>query len=47
MDKVPHFRGLKNTDTDVGLVTGAFARLGRGFRIFVGGRFKTSQWGSN
>jgi hypothetical protein len=23
-DKVPHFRGLKNTDTDVGLVTGAF-----------------------
>jgi 4-hydroxy-tetrahydrodipicolinate synthase len=35
-DKVPHFRGLKNTDTDVGLVTGAFARLGRDFRIFAG-----------
>ncbi len=34
-DKVPHFRGLKNTDTDVGLVTGAFARLGRDFRIFA------------
>jgi 4-hydroxy-tetrahydrodipicolinate synthase len=35
-DKVPHFRGLKNTDTDVGLVTGALARLGRDFRIFAG-----------
>ena len=35
-DKVPHFFGLKNTDTDVGLVTGAFARLGRAFRIFSG-----------
>ena len=41
-DKVPHFRGLKNTDTDVGLVTGAFARLGRDFRIFAGQRFWTS-----
>src|SRR5271168_4439825 len=35
-DRAPHFRGLKNTDTDVGLVTGAFARLGRDFRIFAG-----------
>jgi 4-hydroxy-tetrahydrodipicolinate synthase len=35
-DQVPHFCGLKNTDTDVGLVTGAFARLGRDFRIFAG-----------
>jgi 4-hydroxy-tetrahydrodipicolinate synthase len=35
-DQVPHFRGLKNTDTDVGLVSGAFARLGRDFRIFAG-----------
>ena len=35
-DNVPHFCGLKNTDTDVGLVTGAFARLGRDFRIFAG-----------
>src|SRR6202451_3737301 len=33
-DQAPHFCGLKNTDTDVGLVTGAFARLGRDFRIF-------------
>jgi 4-hydroxy-tetrahydrodipicolinate synthase len=35
-DQVPHFRGLKNTDTDVELVSGAFARLGRDFRIFAG-----------
>ena len=35
-DRVPHFRGLKNTDTDIGFVTGAFARLGRDFRIFAG-----------
>jgi 4-hydroxy-tetrahydrodipicolinate synthase len=28
--------GLKNTDTDIGFVTGAFARLGRDFRIFAG-----------
>jgi 4-hydroxy-tetrahydrodipicolinate synthase len=35
-DQVPHFAGLKNTDTDVGLVTGALARLGRDFRIFAG-----------
>src|SRR5580704_11399253 len=35
-DHVPHFAGLKNTDTDVGLVTGALARLGRDFRIFAG-----------
>jgi len=35
-DRVPHFSGLKNTDTDVGFVTGALARLGRGFRIFAG-----------
>jgi 4-hydroxy-tetrahydrodipicolinate synthase len=35
-DRVPHFSGLKNTDTDIGFVTGAFARLGRGFRIFAG-----------
>jgi len=35
-DQVPHFAGLKNTDTDFGFVTGALARLGRGFRIFAG-----------
>jgi 4-hydroxy-tetrahydrodipicolinate synthase len=35
-DQAPHFCGLKNTDTDVGLVTGAFVRLGRDFRIFSG-----------
>lgn len=35
-EKVPHFAGLKNTDTDLGLVTGAIARLGRDFRIFAG-----------
>jgi 4-hydroxy-tetrahydrodipicolinate synthase len=35
-DKAPHFRGLKNTDSDVGLVTGALARLGHDFRIFAG-----------
>jgi 4-hydroxy-tetrahydrodipicolinate synthase len=35
-DRLPHFSGLKNTDTDIGLVTGAFARLGRNFRIFAG-----------
>ena len=35
-DRVPHFAGLKNTDIDVGLVTGALARLGRDFRIFAG-----------
>ena len=35
-DHVPHFAGLKNTDSDVGLVTGALARLGRDFRIFAG-----------
>jgi len=35
-DAVPHFAGLKNTDTDVGFVTGALARLGRDFRIFAG-----------
>ena len=35
-EKAPHFCGLKNTDTDVGLVTGALARLGRDFRIFAG-----------
>jgi 4-hydroxy-tetrahydrodipicolinate synthase len=35
-DDMPHFCGLKNTDTDVGLVTGAFARLGPDFRILAG-----------
>jgi 4-hydroxy-tetrahydrodipicolinate synthase len=35
-DRVPHFAGLKNTDTDVGFVTGALAKLGRDFRIFAG-----------
>jgi 4-hydroxy-tetrahydrodipicolinate synthase len=35
-EKLPHFAGLKNTDTDVGFVTGALARLGRDFRIFGG-----------
>jgi len=35
-DEVPHFAGLKNTDTDVGFVTGALVRLGRDFRIFAG-----------
>jgi 4-hydroxy-tetrahydrodipicolinate synthase len=35
-DQVPHFAGLKNTDTDVAFVTGALARLGRNFRIFAG-----------
>ena len=35
-DHVPHFAGLKNTDADVALVTGALARLGRDFRIFAG-----------
>jgi 4-hydroxy-tetrahydrodipicolinate synthase len=35
-DQVPHFAGLKNTDTDLGFATGALARLGRGFRIFAG-----------
>jgi len=35
-DQVPHFAGLKNTDTDVGFVTGALTRLGRDFRIFAG-----------
>jgi 4-hydroxy-tetrahydrodipicolinate synthase len=35
-DRVPHFRGLKNTDTDIGFVTGALARLGRDFRVFAG-----------
>jgi 4-hydroxy-tetrahydrodipicolinate synthase len=35
-DAVPHFAGLKNTDTDVGFVTAALARLGRDFRIFAG-----------
>jgi 4-hydroxy-tetrahydrodipicolinate synthase len=38
-DKVPHFAGLKNTDTDIALVTGAIARLGRDFRIFAGLEF--------
>src|SRR5580704_4510480 len=32
-DRLPHFSGLKNTDTAIGFVTGAFARLGRNFRI--------------
>jgi 4-hydroxy-tetrahydrodipicolinate synthase len=40
-DKVPHFAGLKNTDTDIALVTGAIARLGRDFRIFAGLEFPT------
>ena len=35
-EQVPHFAGLKNTDTDVGLVAGALGRLGRDFRIFAG-----------
>jgi 4-hydroxy-tetrahydrodipicolinate synthase len=35
-EQVPHFAGLKNTDTDVGLVAGALRRLGRDFRIFAG-----------
>ena len=39
-DRVPHFSGLKNTDTDVGFVTGAFARLGRDLRIFAGWSFQ-------
>lgn len=34
--KVPNFVGMKNTDTDVGLVTGILARLGPDFRIFAG-----------
>jgi 4-hydroxy-tetrahydrodipicolinate synthase len=40
-DHLPHFAGLKNTDTDVGLVTGALARLGRDFRIFAGHELPT------
>lgn len=40
-EKVPHFAGLKNTDTDIALVTGAIARLGREFRIFAGLEFPT------
>lgn len=35
-DKVPHFAGLKNTDADMGFVTGAIAKIGRDFRIFAG-----------
>lgn len=35
-EKVPHFVGMKNTDTDVGLVTGILSRLGQDFRIFAG-----------
>lgn len=35
-EQLPHFAGLKNTDTDVGFVTGALNRLGRDFRIFAG-----------
>ena len=35
-EKVPHFVGMKNTDADIGLVTGILARLGRDFRIFAG-----------
>lgn len=35
-EQLPHFAGLKNTDTDVGFVTGALRRLGRDFRIFAG-----------
>jgi len=35
-EKVPHFVGMKNTDTDISLVTGILARLGRDFRIFAG-----------
>lgn len=40
-EKVPHFAGLKNTDTDIALVAGALARLGRDFRIFAGLEFPT------
>src|SRR6516165_2729065 len=35
-EEVPHFAGLKNTDTDVGFVTGALRRLGSDCRIFAG-----------
>ena len=35
-EQVPHFVGLKNTDTDAGLVAGTLRRLGRDFRIFAG-----------
>ena len=35
-DKVSHFAGLKNTDSDMGFVTGAIAKIGRDFRIFAG-----------
>jgi 4-hydroxy-tetrahydrodipicolinate synthase len=34
--KAVSVRSLSNTDTDVGFVTGALARLGRDFRIFAG-----------
>lgn len=40
-DKVPNFVGLKNTDSDVDLVTAAFGRLGRDFRIFAGADMPT------
>ena len=35
-EEVPHFVGLKNTDTDIGFVAGALKHLGRDFRIFAG-----------
>jgi 4-hydroxy-tetrahydrodipicolinate synthase len=35
-EEVPHFVGLKNTDTDVGFVAGALKHLGRDFRVFAG-----------
>lgn len=40
-EKVPNFVGLKNTDSDIDLVTGAFSRLGRDFRIFAGSEIPT------
>ncbi len=36
VERVPHFVGMKNTDTDLGLVTGVLERLGPKFRIFAG-----------
>jgi 4-hydroxy-tetrahydrodipicolinate synthase len=35
-ERAENFVGLKNTDDDIALVTGALHRLGEGFRIFCG-----------
>ncbi len=35
-DRAENFVGLKNTDTDIGLVTEVLNRIGEGFRIFCG-----------